>query len=39
MTLVNDYKIEIVWIRKQLLIVLCIILADKLLIKCKKHLI
>ncbi len=39
MTLINDYKVEIVWIRKQLLIILCIILTDKLLIKCKKHLI
>ena len=39
MTLINDNKVKIVWIRKQLLIVFGIILSNQLLIECKEHLI
>lgn len=38
MTLVNDYEIKIIRIREKLSIVFCIILSDKLLVKCKIHL-
>ena len=39
MTLINDNKVKIVWIRKQFLIVFGIILSNQLLIECKEHLI
>ena len=39
MTLINDNKVKIVWIRKQLLIVFGIILSNQLLIECKEYLI
>ena len=38
MTLVNDYEIKIIRIREKLLIIFCIILSNKLLVKRKIHL-